>query len=219
MSSHLYIPSLSSLHGAGSQLLIKEIADCDKKGILCPEAKDIFKAFNINPLSETKIVILGQDPYHTRGKANGLAFGYNQDYKGPLNSSLENIIREVYTDTGQTVDNLSLVPWAKQGVLLINTRLTTEVGKPLAHKGMGWEREIGFFLERLGDSLSPHVYMLWGREAQSYKKFINNGYNLILEASHPCKFSAHISFQGCRHFSKANEFLRKHGKEEIKWGT
>lgn len=135
MSSHLYIPSLQSLHGAGQQLLIQEIADCEEKGTLCPEAKNIFKAFHMAPLSETKVVILGQDPYHTPGKASGLAFGYNKNYKGPLNSSLLNIMKEVAQDTGQAVTDYTLESWAKQGVLLINTRLTCEAGKPLSHMG------------------------------------------------------------------------------------
>lgn len=218
MSSHLFIPSISDLHDQGSYALIESISKADAAGTLCPTLPELFKAFKAYPIEHTKVVILGQDPYHTRGKANGLAFGYKKSYKGPLNSSLENIINEVKRDTGQSIDDLSLQTLSRQGVLLLNTRLSTEVGKPLSHKGLGWETLIGHFLERLGDSIGPHVYMLWGREAQGYRKYINGKYNLILETSQPCAFSAHRGFRGCSHFSKANEFLDKQGLGVIQWG-
>lgn len=212
MSIH-YLPSK---HTIGQPLLDAIEKDRD---ILCPRPDDIFKAFEITPLNDIKVVILGQDPYHTPGKASGLAFGYHPEYEGPVDSSLQNIMQEVLRSSGQEVIDLSLESWAKQGVLLLNTRLTTVLGKPLAHAGLGWENEIGWFIERIGDTNAPHVYMLWGREAQGYKKFINKDYNLVLEASHPCAFSAHHSFNGCDHFAIANNFLAKHGRGEIKWGV
>jgi uracil-DNA glycosylase len=215
----LYIPNLSSLHAAGSFTLISIIGDAHKRGTLCPPAEYIFKAFHLNPLQDTRVVILGQDPYHTPGKANGLAFGFHSDYTGRVDSSLKNIIKEVKDDTGETVEDLTLESWAKQGVLLLNTRLTTETGQALAHKGMGWEREIAHFLERLGDSLSPHVYILWGREAQSYKKYINDDYNLVLTGAHPSDLSARRGFFGGKYFSACNEFLQQQGKGTVKWGS
>jgi len=218
MSSHLYVPDLSTLHERGQYSLITAIAEADRKNILCPPASDVFRAFHMSPLKNTRVVILGQDPYHTPGKASGLAFGYARGYKASVDSSLYNIIKEVANDTGEALLDTTLESWAKQGVLLLNTRLTTEQGRPLAHKGLGWEEEIGHFLERLGDSIPPHVYMLWGREAQSYKRFINSDYNLVIEASHPCKFSAHRGFTGSRPFSQANEFLRTNNRGEIQWG-
>lgn len=218
MSNHLYIPDLHSLHERGHYALISSIAEADKNNTLCPPTSNIFKAFHLSPLENTKVVILGQDPYHTPGKASGIAFGYRQGYDGPIDSSLYNIMTEVANDMNQAVTDITLESWAKQGVLLLNTRLTTEQGRPLAHKGLGWEEEIGYFLERLGDSIGPHVYMLWGKEAQGYRKYINSKYNLVLETSHPCKFSAHRGFLGCKHFSQANQWLKDNGREEIIWG-
>lgn len=209
-----YVPNLSNIPGS----LISAIAEATSKNILCPDIGDVFRVFSETPLQDIKVVILGQDPYHTPGKANGLAFGYHENYSGPLNSSLKSILTEVREDTGQEVQDFTLRSWAKQGVLLLNTRLTTTTAGPLKHKGLGWETVIPAFLERLGDITPPHVYMLWGKEAQSYKRFINTDYNLVLETSHPCKFSAHRGFIGCRHFSQANKFLRGSGREEICWG-
>ncbi len=218
MSSHLFVPGLHTLHSAGKQLLVTELARAQEEGVLCPPADLIFRAFNSFPLNYTRVVILGQDPYHVRGKANGLAFGYGKDYPAAPNSSLANIIKEVCDSTGEVVEDYSLASWAEQGVLLINTRLTTTTAGPLMHKGMGWEDLIGHFLERLGDSIGPHVYMLWGREAQSYKKYINDSYNLVLTASHPCSYSANRGFIGCNHFAEANQWLRENDKGEIQWG-
>lgn len=204
-----YLPRLDTLPDRLRETILNEPN-------LCPPKELIFKAFDLTPLGDVKVVILGQDPYHTPGKANGLAFGHAEGYEGGLNSSLRNIQLEL----GRPIKDLTLESWAKQGVLLLNTRLTTIEGRPMAHEGMGWENEISYFLERLGDTNPPHVYMLWGREAQSYKRYINDSYNLVLEASHPSPYSARATdkpFIGCNHFEKANQFLKSVDREPINW--
>lgn len=179
----------------------------------------VFRAFEVFPPENTRVVILGQDPYHTPGKASGLAFGYHPEYTGPVDSSLRSILEEAQRDTGllKYPFDTSLVPWAMQGVLLLNTRLSVRLGKPMSHAGMGWERIVQNYLMELDRNVINKVYMLWGKEAQSYKKYLDIENNLILETSHPCKFSAHRGFIGCGHFSKANEYLKEMGREEIEW--
>lgn len=187
---------------------------------ICPEPRLMFQAFTECPLDDVKVVILGQDPYHTRGKARGVAFGYHPDYNGPTDSSLANIIAEVGQDfhrASQAHADRTLGCWTKQGVLLLNTKLTVREGFPQSHDKFGWQNEIIDWLQQLDQEQQNKVYMLWGAEAQKMEQYLDVENNLILTASHPCRFSAHISFRGCKHFSKANEYLEKHGREPIKW--
>lgn len=193
--------------------MLKELSETDN---LCPPVDYIFAAFSGISLENLNVVILGQDPYHTGGKASGLAFGYHPAYMGPIDSSLKNILNEVETSCGKRWTDVSLRSWRAQGVLLLNTRLTTETGKPLAHKNIGWEKEISKTLSSL-QSAAPHVYMLWGKEAQSFAHLIDQTNHLVLTASHPCSYSAHKGFIGCQHFRKANEFLSKNGRKPILW--
>jgi uracil-DNA glycosylase len=186
--------------------------------VLCPKKPDILKAFNYAGADNTKVVVLGQDPYHTPGKANGLAFGYHEDYTGPLDSSLKSIVEEIYRDTGQTVKDLTLKTVARQGVLLLNTVLTTVEGKAGAHKNVGWEEFTTETLEKLSNVNHPIVFMLWGSDARSYKKYIDNPMHLVLESSHPCGLSAHKGFVGCGHFSDANKFLVERNIDPVQWG-
>jgi uracil-DNA glycosylase len=185
---------------------------------LCPKLQYVFKAFDLCELSKTKVVILGQDPYHTPGKANGLAFGYHEDYKSKPVSSLRNIVDEVYRSTGQTVTDTTLESWAKQGVLLLNTRLTTTEGQPMAHAGLGWEDFVEEVIIGLNSSANPIVWMLWGNEAKAFKDLIDNPHHLILDSSHPSSYSYKRGFEGCDHFNRANEFLIERNKPNIRWG-
>lgn len=187
-----------------------------------PATEDVFRAFSFFSPPACNVVILGQDPYHTEGKASGLAFGYNQRYTGPVNSSLSNILAEVKRTEGEEMNDTSLEGWARQGVLLLNTRLTVAPGKPMSHAGKGWEnnvREILFLLAH-GDTL-PRVFMLWGREAQLlFASAVGDEATtrkLVLRASHPCEYSAHISFTKCGHFRDANTFLLLSGEDSIDW--
>lgn len=191
------------------------ISEAHAAGRLCPPLPLVFRAIEELPPSQTRVVILGQDPYHTPGKASGLAFGYHHEYQGPIDSSLANILEEVRANTGGSVwTDETLEHWMHEGVLLLNTRLTTETGEPMAHAGLGWEGVVRDYLRSLPEGL---VYMLWGREARLYKSALPEGEKLVLETSHPCRYSAHLGFQGCGHFSRANEYLESKGLAPIRW--
>jgi uracil-DNA glycosylase len=186
-----------------------------------PEEKNLFRAFQLCPKNETKIVILGQDPYHTPGKANGLAFSVNNG-KAP---SLTNIQKEVYTDIYQESHvedraNLDeyiptdLSPWAAQGVLLLNTALTVARGAPGSHLKL-WEPFTEYIFKEIFSHMQPLIFMLWGKKAQKYKELISSQHH-ILEAAHPSPYSASSGFFGCKHFSKANQILSEKN-QEICW--
>lgn len=200
--------------------------------VICPAQENIFRAFTYFSPRDTKVVILGQDPYHHtlegKYKAWGLSFGYNPEWSGAVNSSLLNVLAEVERNEGPRFseesfrDYCSLESWAKQGVLLLNTRLTVEAHKPMSHAGIGWEKPVGDILNWVFNNIDC-VFLLWGAEARkTFEKA--TGINIELEApvgvfsaSHPCKYSAHRGFNGCGHFSKANEWLVASGQEPIKW--
>lgn len=188
-----------------------------------PATQDVFRAFSFFPPGECRVVILGQDPYPRPGKASGLAFGYHPEYRGAVNSSLGNILDEVKRTEKSDVNDTTLEGWARQGVLLLNTRLTVEPWKPMSHAGLGWEQKVSelLFLLAHGDN-KPRVFLLWGREAQNmFDKAAGNETNLtakqIFRASHPCRHSAHISFKGCGHFQDANLFLAMNRAKPINW--
>ena len=181
-----------------------------------PDSEDIFNAFSLTPLSEVKVVILGQDPYHNVGQAHGLCFSVKPDVEIP--PSLVNIYRELHTDMGcYEPDNGFLVKWAKQGVLLLNTVLTVRAHEANSHRGIGWEEFTDAAIRILNEQNRPIVFMLWGKPAQMKKSMLNNPRHLVLEAPHPSPLSAYRGFFGCRHFSRANAFLEDHGLSPIDW--
>lgn len=181
-----------------------------------PPADDVFNAFNLTPLSEVKVVILGQDPYHGEGQAHGLCFSVKPDVEIP--PSLVNIYQELKDDLGcQIPDNGCLVKWAKQGVLLLNTVLTVRAHQAFSHRGIGWEEFTDAAIRVLADQDRPMVFILWGRPAQAKKAMIHNPKHLVLEAAHPSPLSAYRGFFGSRPFSKTNEFLKEHGVAPIDW--
>ena len=181
-----------------------------------PAAEDIFNAFEFTPLSEVKVVILGQDPYHNVGQAHGLCFSVKPDVAIP--PSLVNIYQELHDDLGCTVpDNGYLVKWAKQGVMLLNTVLTVRAHAANSHRGIGWEEFTDAAIKILNQQDRPMVFILWGRPAQAKKAMLNNPKHLILEAPHPSPLSAHRGFFGSRPFSKTNAFLEANGLAPIDW--
>ena len=181
-----------------------------------PPADDVFNAFNLTPLSEVKVVILGQDPYHGEGQAHGLCFSVKPDVEIP--PSLVNIYQELKDDLGcQIPDNGCLVKWAKQGVLLLNTVLTVRAHQAFSHRGIGWEEFTDAAIRVLADQDRPMVFILWGRPAQAKKAMIHNPKHLVLEAAHPSPLSAYRGFFGSRPFSKTNEYLKQNGLTPIDW--
>ena len=178
-----------------------------------PPAKAWFRALQLTPLDQVKVVILGQDPYHQPRQANGLAFSVNEGVRVP--PSLQNIYKELHTDLNVPVpDHGDLTAWARQGVLLLNTTLTVERARPASHQHLGW----AWFTDRVIEAVSakddPVVFMLWGAHARKKQALIDPKH-LVLTAPHPSPLSAHRGFIGCRHFSTANAFLKKHGKTPI----
>ena len=181
-----------------------------------PPADDVFNAFNLTPLSEVKVVILGQDPYHGEGQAHGLCFSVKPDVEIP--PSLVNIYQELKDDLGcQIPDNGCLVKWAKQGVLLLNTVLTVRAHQAFSHRGIGWEEFTDAAIRVLADQDRPMVFILWGRPAQAKKAMIHNPKHLVLDAAHPSPLSAYRGFFGSRPFSKTNEYLEQNGLTPIDW--
>lgn len=181
-----------------------------------PPANDIFNAFELTPLSEVKVVILGQDPYHGDGQAHGLCFSVKPDVEIP--PSLVNIYQELHDDLGCYIPNNGyLVKWAKQGVLLLNTVLTVRAHQANSHRNIGWEEFTDAAIRVLDEQDRPIVFLLWGRPAQMKKAMLHNRRHLILEAPHPSPLSAYRGFFGCRHFSKANAFLQENGLTPIDW--
>ena len=181
-----------------------------------PPSDDIFNAFALTPLSEVKVLILGQDPYHEPGQAHGLSFSVRPGIEIP--PSLENIYKELHDDLGCYIPNNGfLEKWAKQGVMLLNTVLTVRNHQANSHKGIGWEEFTDAAIRVLNEQDRPIVYMLWGRPAQTKTEMLDNPKQLVLTAPHPSPLSAYRGFFGCRHFSRANEFLKSNGLSGIDW--
>ena len=182
-----------------------------------PHPKNIFNAFSLTPFSHVQVVILGQDPYHGPGQAHGLCFSVPDGVIPP--PSLKNIYKEIETNLNIQKDftNGNLEPWAIQGVFLLNAIMSVESGKPASHQGKGWEDFTDYIIQKISDEHEHVVFMLWGNYARSKKNLINTEKHLILESPHPSPFSAHSGFFGCKHFSKCNAYLKKHGKKEILW--
>ena len=182
-----------------------------------PPSEDIFNAFHLTPLKEVKVVILGQDPYHNDGQAHGLCFSVRPGVVPP--PSLVNIFKELRDDLG--IDNLgkggTLIPWAKSGVLLLNTVLTVREGEANSHRGKGWEQVTDDIIRLLNVREKPMVFLLWGANARAKQALITSPRHLVLTCAHPSPLSAYNGFFGCRHFSRTNAFLREQGMPEIDW--
>ena len=182
-----------------------------------PGMYDIFNAFKYTSYDNVKAVIIGQDPYHGVGQAHGLCFSVKKGVAPP--PSLVNIFKEIKEDVG--IDNTGkhgeLTKWAENGVLLLNNVLTVREGCANSHKGMGWEEFTDDVIKLLNEREKPMVFLLWGANARAKTKIITNPNHLILTCAHPSPLSAYNAFFGCRHFSKANAFLKSHGIEEIDW--
>ena len=181
-----------------------------------PPGRQIFAAFNATPFNEVKVVILGQDPYHDVGQANGLCFSVRDGVAFP--PSLLNIFKEINADTGAPIpDSGDLSRWAKQGVLLLNSTLTVEEHKAASHQGKGWEEFTDTVIERLSEQCEHLVFVLWGSFAIKKGAKINKQKHLVLTSPHPSPLSAYRGFFGNHHFSKANSYLTAHGKTPIQW--
>ena len=181
-----------------------------------PNMYDIFNALKYTSYSDVKAVIIGQDPYHGQGQAHGLCFSVQKGVAVP--PSLQNIYKEIYSDLGiPPANHGSLKKWADSGVLMMNAVLTVREGQANSHKGKGWEIFTDRVIELLNEREKPIVFLLWGGNAKQKMRLITNPNHLILQAAHPSPLSAFNGFFGCRHFSKANEFLANHGIEPIDW--
>lgn len=182
-----------------------------------PGMYDIFNALKLTSYSSVKCVIIGQDPYHGEGQAHGLSFSVRKGVAPP--PSLVNIFKEIREDVG--IDNTGkhgeLTKWAKNGVLLLNSVLTVRANQARSHRGIGWEEFTSDVIKLLNLREKPMVFMLWGADAKAKAQLITNTNHLVLKSAHPSPLSAYNGFFGCRHFSKANQFLREHGQEEIDW--
>ena len=186
--------------------------------IIYPEHTDIFNAFKYTPFEAVKVVILGQDPYHGAHQAHGLCFSVKPGVTTP--PSLKNIFKALYQDLGNPIPNHGcLESWAKQGVLLLNTVLTVEAGKPHSHAKIGWEKFTDKVIAQLNDHRQGLIFLLWGAHAQSKIKQIDTTRHHILKTVHPSPLSAHRGFFGCRHFSKTNALLRQMQCPQIDWQT
>jgi len=174
------------------------------------------KALELTPLDAVKVVILGQDPYHGPGQAHGLCFSVPEGVRVP--PSLVNIYKELETDLGiKPRRHGFLEHWASQGVLLLNSVLTVEMGQAASHRDRGWERFTDRIIREVNESDQPVVFMLWGSYSQKKAAFVDTSRHLVLKAAHPSPLSAHSGFFGCRHFSRANAFLQSKGLEPVDW--
>ncbi len=196
--------------------LLKFVQGEYARKVVFPPKKEVFKAFRYTPYKNVKVVILGQDPYHGEGEAEGLSFSVKEGIKKP--PSLNNIFKELHDDLGCSIPaNGSLVPWAKQGVLLLNTVLTVIKDKAASHKGIGWETFTDEVIKKINEHETPVVFILWGSFARSKKQLITNPKHLIIESAHPSPLSAYNGFFGSRPFSRTNEFLIKNNLKPIDW--
>ena len=180
-----------------------------------PKKEHIFAAINKTEFEKVKIVIIGQDPYHVKNQANGIAFSVNDNITNP--PSLKNILKELADDLNKDTKHVNLVDWANQGVLLLNSILTVRESFPGSHKNKGWEIFTDFLIESLVNERKNLIFIIWGAQAKKKIKSINLSNHYILESPHPSPLSSYRGFFGCKHFSKANKILRNLNKKEIKW--
>ena len=181
-----------------------------------PKANEWFAALDLTPLDQTRVVILGQDPYHGEGQAHGLCFSVQPGTRTP--PSLVNIYKELFADLGlKPATHGNLKSWAEQGVLLLNSVLTVEAGRAASHQGKGWERFTDAIIKLLNDQPRPIVFILWGAYAQRKAAFVDKTRHLVITSAHPSPLSAHHGFLGSKPFSKTNAFLQSHGQQPINW--
>jgi uracil-DNA glycosylase len=181
-----------------------------------PKGSEWFRALDLTPLDQVRVVILGQDPYHGPGQAHGLCFSVPNGVRPP--PSLVNIYKELESDLGiKPARHGFLEHWAKQGVLLLNSVLTVEMGQAASHRDRGWERFTDAIIAEVNARAEPTVFMLWGSYAQKKAAFVDTSRHLVLKAPHPSPLSAHSGFFGCSHFSKANAFLESMGLQAVDW--
>jgi len=196
--------------------LSKFVREEYERAIVYPKPAHVFRAFEETPFDAVKVVILGQDPYHGHGQANGLCFSVHTQVKAP--PSLQNIFKELEEDLGRTAErNPDLSRWAAQGVLLLNATLTVNAKTPGSHQGRGWEKFTDAVIKRLADERKKLVFILWGNYAKQKGAHIDRAKHLVLESPHPSPFSAYNGFFGSRPFTKANAYLLAHGEKPIEW--
>ncbi len=201
----------------GTPTADKDARPAVSRGVpIYPAARNIFRAFDKCALDDLRVVIIGQDPYHGPGQANGLCFSVADGV--PFPPSLRNIFKEIASDTGTPAPPTgNLDRWAEQGVLLLNASLTVREAQPNSHSDKGWQTFTDAVVDALGEVKQGTIYMLWGAFAQRKGVRLDPSRNLVLKAAHPSPLSAHNGFFGCRHFSQANEYLIRNGKTPIEW--
>lgn len=180
-----------------------------------PPKNQIFRAIELTPFEEVKVVIIGQDPYHNNLQANGLCFSVSD--KVPAPPSLKNIFKELETDIGTIKTSNELESWAQQGVLLLNATLTVQAHQPNSHKDLGWERFTDFIIQEISEKKENIIFVLWGAFAQKKEKLINPNKHYIIKSAHPSPFSVYRGFFGSKPFSKINTYLKSKNKTEIVW--
>jgi len=192
------------------------VAERERGKRIFPKGSEWFRALDLTPLDQVRVVILGQDPYHGEGQAHGLCFSVQPGVRPP--PSLLNIFKELESDLGiKPAQHGFLEHWAKQGVLLLNSVLTVEMGRAASHRDRGWERFTDAIIREINERPDPVVFLLWGNYAQKKAAFLDTSRHLVLKAPHPSPLSAHSGFFGCRHFSKANAFLESKGLQPVDW--
>jgi uracil-DNA glycosylase len=212
---------LERLQGEFAQPYMAELkrfllAERERGKRIFPKAAHWLRALDLTPLENVRVVILGQDPYHGPGQAHGLCFSVPPGVQPP--PSLMNIYKELESDLGiRRARHGFLEHWAKQGVLLLNSVLTVEMGRAASHRDRGWERFTDAIIRQVNTGATPVVFMLWGSYAQKKAAVVDTSRHLVLKAAHPSPLSAHSGFFGCRHFSKANAFLQSKGLEQVDW--
>lgn len=207
-------PELKSVSMQNLKSFLKD--QYDKKRSIFPKANEYFYALDMTPLDQVQVVILGQDPYHGPGQAHGLSFSVREGVRLP--PSLQNIYKEIESDLRVKVSrNGDLTRWAKQGVLLLNAVLTVEEAKAASHQGKGWEKFTDRIIATVNENCKNVVFILWGAHAQKKAAFVDRKKHLVLESVHPSPLSSHRGFFGSKPFSKANAYLKAHGKKEINW--
>lgn len=203
-------------HSNGFKNFLKIIESKYENEIVFPEKKNLFNALKLTSYENTKVVIMGQDPYHGVGEAHGLSFSVQDGVKVP--PSLQNIFKELYDDLGIPVSKSgNLTKWAQEGVLLLNSVLTVKKDTPASHRSLGWELLTDYIIKALNEKDTPVVFILWGNFAKEKKKYITNPKHLVLTSTHPSPFSAYNGFFGSKPFSKANDFLIKNNLKPIDW--
>ena len=197
--------------------LVNFVNEVYNKEVVFPPKSEILRALSLTSYKDTKVVILGQDPYHGIGEANGLSFSVNDGVKLP--PSLKNIFKELYDDLGISISSGDLSSWAKEGVLLLNTVLTVKKDTPASHKDKGWEIFTDSIIRKLNEKEEPIVFILWGNFAKSKSVFITNPKHLVISSSHPSPFSCRYGFFGSKPFSRTNNFLISNGIKPINCST